>query len=463
MKLKLCLNIISRLLSLILIIFYILVLLYIHFGKDEDYKYYSREYMNCLKIKANETKREVASSPWKNEEDELEEKCDEYNKIYFYFLSYLFIYVYIILNIFQKFSFLIIGSKTSCELINSGVTMFTVGIYFFLFLLFNGSLVRPKTGNTKLIIIIINILINIILIIILIIVERGQNDNGSSYYVCLDTCFKIKNEEREERINNEISTIERKNNLIKEEIQNIIMFKKRINSNQIEDKKIEVILWYVKNTFNKQFSPNILYKYLLEEMKDIYGKLIYKSKIRKIFLSYIKKKFEECLTCPITNEIFKNPEITPEGQTFDNYYLSKSLNKKEVNPLSNTKLCQSQLIKNSLVKKLCVILAENPEELSMVNFNKMKKLLINPENNKFYSNPVVIEEGDKIGETKEGIGTISKYSNKVILNIIEENKDILSDEFFEDLNENNINNLYNTEESQNMDIYLNINTNSKII
>ena len=40
-------------------------------------------------------------------------------------------------------------------------------------------------------------------------------------------------------------------------------------------------------------------------------------------LSYIKERFEECLACPITNGIFINPVITPEGQTFDHLFISK--------------------------------------------------------------------------------------------------------------------------------------------
>ena len=95
--------------------------------------------------------------------------------------------------------------------------------------------------------------------------------------------------------------------------------------------------------------------------------------------------------------------------------------------------------------------------------------MINPENKKFYSNPVVIKEGDKKGETEEGIGLIKEYSNKVILNIIEQNKEILSDEFFEDKNENNINNKNNginlnyNQDTLNTVTRINININSNYI
>ena len=131
--------------------------------------------------------------------------------------------------------------------------------------------------------------------------------------------------------------------------------------------------------------------------------------------------------------------------------------------MTNKKLLETQLIDNILIKDLCIIFTSNKDELNIENFREMKKLLINPANNKFYSNPVVVKEGDKKGETIEGIGIISEYSNKAILNIIEENKTILKDEFIEDINENNIKNLINTEETLDTDTRLIINTNSKNI
>ena len=57
---------------------------------------------------------------------------------------------------------------------------------------------------------------------------------------------------------------------------------------------------------------------------------------------------------------------------------------------------------------------------------QIRKLLINPKTNDFYSNPYVIHEGDRRGETEDGKGASNKYSNKVISNIIEQNGDILT-------------------------------------
>ena len=460
---KLCLTIIFRLLTLILLIFYILLLLYINFGIDEDYEYYLQLYKNCLKNKEKEMEETLSFLDDKDKQYRLREKCSEYDKIFFYFLSYLFVYVSIILNIFVKFSFLINGNEASCQLYIPGGLLFLLFFYIFIFIfLFQESVKRPKTGYIKLIILII---ISLTDIIILVFVPKScskNNDSQFKNYDCLDICIEINNEEKKKKITNEITTLEKNNNFYKEENQKLIKLKKGGVSSNIEDKKIEVILWYVENTYNEKYSSNILYKYILEEIKDKFGEVIDKSKLRNICLSYIKERFEECVACPITNGIFINPVITPEGQTFDKYNIEKYLKNKKENPLTRKRLFQAQLIGNTLVKKLCVILTSNKDELSMDNFIKMKKLLINPKNNNFYSNPVVIKEGDKKGETEEGFGLVSEYSNKSILNIIEQNKAILSDEFFEDINEDNINYLYNTKEKENVntDERLNIVINS---
>ena len=472
---KLSFNIIFKFSSLILIIFYILVFIYINLGIDKDYEYYSKKYKDCLK---NNEAIERAKSPqeetfpWFDEEEIpsllYEENdyqdCEDYNKDFIYFVSCLIIYVYIILNIIIKCSQFINGNKIPCQiLLNIAI------LILYLFYLCVGNFKRPKTGHIKFIIMIIDVLINIIFMIPHIYIARNEHGKENVKYDCLDLFSKINNDKTKERINNEISSIEKINNLLKKENKKLLKLKKRRVSYNIEDKKIEVILWYVEKTYNKKFSPDIIYKYFLEEIKNNFSQIIDTNQFEKIFLSYIKEKFEECLKCPITFDIFKNPVITPEGQTYDNYEIIKVLEKQGVNPLSKKELTEEQLINNILVKKLCVIITENKDELTKNNFNKIKKFLINPENKKFYSNPVVIKEGDKKGETEEGIGLIKEYSNKVILNIIEQNKEILSDEFFEDKNENNINNKNNginlnyNQDTLNTVTRLNININSKYI
>lgn len=481
---KICLIIVSRILSLILIIFYILVFIYINLGIDEDYQYYSKRYKNCLKN--NRTKEKGTSTsinekekefPWIDKKEELQsllheerdrENCEDYNKYYPYFISCLIIYIYIIFNVAIKLSYLINGNNVSCQIYINGIfiILYISFIVIFTHLSEKDYVKRPKTSYIKFIILIINIFINILILILLSYSGDNQSDKDDHKNDCLDVFARINNEKRKNLFNNKISAIEKKNNLLKEENQNLIKLEEIKVSNNIEDKKFEVILWYVEKTYNEKFFLNILYKYLLEEIKNNFRKVIDKNQLEKIFLGYIKEQFEECLKCPIALSIFKNPVIAPDGQTFDKYEILKALEKNGENPLTRKKLFKEQLIDNILVKKICTILAENNYELSKNNFNKIKSHLINPENKKFYSNPVVINEGDKIGETKEGIGLITEYSNKAILNIIEQNKEILSNDFFKDINESNINhvnNLYNNDDILNTDIRLNINTNSKNI
>ena len=456
-----CFTIFSKILSFILIIFYILVLLYINYGNDEDYEYHLKVYKNCLE---NITIEETSS--WRNEEEtfsrlkeEKEHECREYNKIITYFVSCILIYIYIIFNIFIKISIVINGYNVSCQIYaHIALIFWYIGFITIQFFLSEKIFNRPKTHYTKFILIISNFFIDIILVI-----PFCSKWDDNIKYDCLDIYVEKNKTEKMQRINKKISEIERENNILKEENQKLIKFKRGIVPNTIEDKKIEVILWYVENKYNKKFFLNILYEYLLKEIKNKSNKIIDKNEFRKIILGYIKEKFEECLTCPITTQIFINPVIVPEGQTFDKYDLIKSLKVRGVNPITNKKLLETQLIDNNLIKDLCVIFTSNEGELNIENFREMKKLLINPGNNKFYTNPVVIKEGDKKGETKEGNGLISEYSNLAILNIIQENKTILKDEFFEDINENNIKNLINTEETLDTDTRLIINTNSKNI
>ena len=75
----------------------------------------------------------------------------------------------------------------------------------------------------------------------------------------------------------------------------------------------------------------------------------------------------------------------------------------------------------------------NYDKFSMEDLLEMRNLLINKNTKKFYINPVIIKFGYKKGETEESNNKNEEYSNKVILNLIEQNKDILSDEFIDSL------------------------------
>ena len=240
-----------------------------------------------------------------------------------------------------------------------------------------------------------------------------------------------------EKIKDQIYKIKVENDNLKEENKKLTDLKKKRITSNIEDKKIEVILWYVKTKYNKIFSTNVLYQYLLDEIKEKCGIAIDKNKLRDIYVKYIQDKLVEYLTCPLTADIFLNPVITPEGQTFDKNYLLKELRLKGQNPLTRNKLNQNELIENKLVLDLCEILKLNQDKFKMETIFQIRKLLINPKTNDFYSNPCVIHEGDRRGETEDGKGASNKYSNKVISNIIEQNGDILTNEFMFEINGNN--------------------------
>lgn len=236
------------------------------------------------------------------------------------------------------------------------------------------------------------------------------------------------------KITNEINKINRLKKLETEKKENLK--KKETYLINVENKKIEAIIWYVQKKYNKSFNSDIIYQYLINEVKVKCNLEITKEKFKEIFLFYVKEKFTDCLKCPLTTGIFLNPVITPEGQTFDKSLILKHIQKSKENPITRTELKENELVENKLVRDLCEIFRANYDKFSMKDFLEMKKLLINKTTNKFYSDPVVIIFGVKKGETEDGFDgnhIKGKYSNRVILNLIEENKEILSDDFINSL------------------------------
>ena len=185
----------------------------------------------------------------------------------------------------------------------------------------------------------------------------------------------------------------------------------------------------MKKKYNRTFAFDSVYQNLLTEVKNKCNININRAKLKEIFLFYIKEKFTECLSCPLTADIFLNPMITPEGQTFDKSYLLKEIQKTGKNPLTRKNLNEAQLIENKLVRDLCEIFRANYDKFSMEDLLEMRNLLINKNTKKFYINPVIIKFGYKKGETEESNNKNEEYYNKIILNLIEQNKDILNNEF----------------------------------
>ena len=69
--------------------------------------------------------------------------------------------------------------------------------------------------------------------------------------------------------------------------------------------------------------------------------------------------------------------------------------------------------------------------MQIADFNIIKQLLKNNKTNSYYNNPVVISNGNHIGETIEGDNLDNQnYKNLVIKNIINELKDFFEEDFF---------------------------------
>ena len=257
---------------------------------------------------------------------------------------------------------------------------------------------------------------------------------------------------KEERVRlNNTKSQQRTNNFNNKKINN----DNKDNKDNFNNKKIEMICAYVKSIHGVNIRKDSLYKNFFDEIKDKCGLIIDKNKYEEIALDYAKEKLSECLKCPLTHKIFSNPYITPEGQTFDKNLIMKKIAQSGKNPITNNKLTSQELIENTLVLDICEKLIQNYDYFNKNIFNEIKNLLKSKETKKFYENPVVINNSYSIGRTKEGntYDYNEKYQNLVIKNLIEQNREILEDNFLvfdfniseDNKNIDNIDNINNIE------------------
>ena len=173
--------------------------------------------------------------------------------------------------------------------------------------------------------------------------------------------------------------------------------------------------------------------------------------IKKYVIKYIKDKLVENLKCPITQDLFLNPYITPEGQTFDKTKIKQSIKTIHANPLTKTKLNIKELIPNRKVLDL-VEFYKNYSDIFDEKACLVLKSILKKDKDEYYENPVVISSGDKIGTTIEGDYNM-KYKNLIVKSLIELLGDIL-DEYFQS-NSNQIqivNNDMEISDMQNSDV-----------
>ena len=186
-----------------------------------------------------------------------------------------------------------------------------------------------------------------------------------------------------------------------------------------EELQMKAIEFYLRKEKEKDFKNNnnsFLKIFLLKEINEKYGLFLDSENFKKIALYYIKSKLTEYLSDQknINFKLISDPVIQKDGITLERSNVIQG----------------NEFVENKLVFKIIEILNKN-KNLQMIDFKTIKTLLKNAKTNNFYDNPVVISNGNNIGETIEGDKyDIQNYKNLVIKNIINELREFFEDDFF---------------------------------
>ena len=275
-------------------------------------------------------------------------------------------------------------------------------------------------------------------------IQRTEKDvcNGNDYSN-RDSCWvtlRCEDEDEQEfsrqnsinSRNEELNELNKENLILREENIRLKDDKSKTDKSIIRKKKIGIICQYFKEKYNINISNDTLLKnFFLEINNKCNGFIIDKSKYEEIILNYIKQRIFSYLYCPITSKLFSNPYITPDGQTFDKLAILQQIKKKGVNPITNNKLFQEDLIENKLVLDICEIIKLNIEYFNFQHFLEIKKLLKSELTKEFYKFPYIISQGNDKGCTKEQNSFLikEKYPNLLIMNMIKQNSEIFDDNF----------------------------------
>ena len=217
---------------------------------------------------------------------------------------------------------------------------------------------------------------------------------------------------------------------------------KEINKAKYKNIKIDIVCNYLKSKYETNVTKDLLYNKLFSKIKGECGLCFDKNKYEEIIIDYIKERISLYFKCPLTHQIFSNPYISPEGQTFDKNAIFKLVQQNGRNPVTKNKLEINELYENKLVLDIAEILNLNYDYFSIKAFEEIKKLLISKETGKYFENPIVNINTNSQGTTKEGskIEINAKYQNLIIKNLIEQNREILDDNFLKfdfDISDNN--------------------------
>ena len=186
-----------------------------------------------------------------------------------------------------------------------------------------------------------------------------------------------------------------------------------------EELQMKAIEFYLRKEKEKDFKNNnnsFLKIFLLKEINEKYGLFLDSENFKKIALYYIKSKLTEYLSDQknIDFKLISDPVIQKDGITLERSNVIQG----------------NEFVENKLVFKIIEILNKN-KNLQMIDFITIKTLLKNAKTNNFYDNPVVISNGNNIGETIEGDDyDIQNYKNLVIKKIINELREFFEDDFF---------------------------------
>ena len=105
---------------------------------------------------------------------------------------------------------------------------------------------------------------------------------------------------------------------------------------------LDIAIWY--NEFYDQAVNSLC------EILSLKGKSLFTiEQDFKIKSDYYKVSHPPALVCFITNQLFDNPVMTPEGNTYERHAILKHIENTHTDPISNTPLLSSDLIPNHAI------------------------------------------------------------------------------------------------------------------
>jgi hypothetical protein len=99
---------------------------------------------------------------------------------------------------------------------------------------------------------------------------------------------------------------------------------------------------------------------------------------------------EELITCPISQEIFKDPVIADDGITYENKYIWAWLEYKNTSPITRAKITIN-VINNVIMKTLVNDYLTLKNSTCILNY--IKKLITCPISQKIFKDPVIADDG----------------------------------------------------------------------